>query len=324
MESNNKEEEEEGKLVLLLRPLFPSFYSTLSQKFRFLKPWESPLPLGEFLSAHARSVRVILCSGPSPVDAETIRSLPRLELVVATGAGVDHVDMDECRRRGIAVTNAGGVFADDSADYAVGLVIDVLRKVSASDRYVRRGLWPASGDYPLGSKVGGKRVGIVGLGNIGGRVAKRLEAFGCIISYFSRRRKSSVSYKYFSNVRDLAAENDVLIASCALTSETHHIIDREVMSALGKEGIIINIGRGALIDEKELVSCLVKGEIWGAGLDVYENEPLVPEELFQLENVVLSRHVAVLTPDSISDMFQLATGNLEAFFSNRELLSPVN
>ncbi|URE16756.1 Glyoxylate [Musa troglodytarum] len=173
-------------------------------------------------------------------------------------------------------------------------------------------------------QLGGKRVGIVGLGSIGSAIAKRLEAFGCPILYHSRTRKPSVSYKYFGNVRDLASESDILIISCALTAETFHIIDKQVMLAVGRRGIIINVGRGALIDEKELVKCLMQGEIAGAGLDVFENEPVVPKELFHMDNVVLSSHKAIATPESLRNLCDLVSANLEAFFSNQPLVSPIS
>ncbi|KAG1354765.1 Glyoxylate/hydroxypyruvate reductase HPR3 [Cocos nucifera] len=311
--------------VLLLRPLSFPFHDALATKFRLLKPWESPLPRDEFLAAHAGDARALLSFGPSPtIDAEILACLPNLELVVAFSTGVNHIDVAECRRRGIAVTNAGNAFTEDVADYAVALLIDVLRQISAADRYVRRGLWPINGDYPLGHKLGGKRVGIVGLGSIGSAVAKRLEAFGCTIQYHSRSRKPSISYKFFSDVANLAAESDVLVITCALNTETHHIINKEVMLALGKDGVIINVGRGALVDEKELVKCLMEEEIGGAGLDVFENEPAVPQELFHVDNVVLSHHKAVFTPESFQGVLEVVMGNLEAFFSDRPLLSPIS
>ncbi|CAL9211856.1 unnamed protein product, partial [Musa hybrid cultivar] len=156
---------------LLLGPLVSFFDAALSNKFRFLKPWESSLPLFDFLAAHAVSVRVLLCSGQSSVDDDVLARLPALELLVASSAGVDHIDLAACRRLGISVTNAGSAFTDDAADYAVGLLLDILHHISASDRYVRRGLWPLNGDYPLASKLGGKRVGIIGLGSIGSAIA---------------------------------------------------------------------------------------------------------------------------------------------------------
>ncbi|XP_034710045.1 glyoxylate/hydroxypyruvate reductase HPR3 [Vitis riparia] len=312
--------------VLVLRPppVFTLFETQFSQKFHFLRAWESPLPTADFLATHAASVKAVLCSGGTPITADILRHLPSLQLIVTTSAGLNHINLPECRRRSISIANAGEIFSDDCADLAVGLLMDVLRKISAADRFIRAGFWPIRGDYPLGSKLGGKRVGIVGLGSIGLEVAKRLEAFGCIILYNSRRKKANISYPFYSNVCELAANSNALIICCALTDETRHMINKEVMKALGKEGVIINIGRGAIIDEKELVQCLVQGEIGGAGLDVFENEPDVPKELFTLDNVVLSPHVAVFTPESFSDLYDLMVGNLEAFFSNKPLLSPVS
>ncbi|XVF73346.1 hypothetical protein PTKIN_Ptkin12aG0194100 [Pterospermum kingtungense] len=238
-------------------------------------------------------------------------------------SGLNHVDLSECQERGIAVTNAGNVYADDVADMAVGLLINVLRKISAVDRCFRSGVWPVIGTYPLGSKLGGKRVGIVGLGTIGFKIAKRLEGFNCSISYNSKKKKPSVSYPFYSDISELADNSDALIICCALTDETYHMINKEVFSALGKNGVIINVGRGSIIDEKEMVRCLMEGEIAGAGLDVFEHEPDVPEELFALDNVVVSPHRAAFTPESFEQVFDIVMGNLEAFFSNKPLLTPV-
>ncbi|URE01790.1 D-isomer specific 2-hydroxyacid dehydrogenase, catalytic domain [Musa troglodytarum] len=276
--------ETERPQLLLLRPPLAALDEVLSGRFELLKSWESPLPLDRFLATHAANVRALLVIDLFTVDGPLLDALPALRFVCTTSAGVNHIDLGECARRGIAVANAGTVFSQEVAEYAVGLLIDVLRRVSACDRYVRRGLWPRRGDYPLGSKLGGKRVGIVGLGSIGSEVAKRLRAFGCPISYFSRSRKPQFPYAYFPSAADLAAHSDVLVVACALTHETHHIIDRDVMAALGKDGIIINVGRGALVDEAELVKRVMRGEIGGAGLDVFEHEPAVPEELFGVDN----------------------------------------
>lgn len=163
----------------------------------------------------------------------------------------------------------------------------------------------------------------MGLGSVGSEVAKRLVPFGCRIAYASRKKKPGVYYPFYANVSDLATDSDVLIVCCALTKETYHMINKDVMTALGKEGVIINVGRGALIDEKELVQFLVWGELGGAGLDVFEDEPNVPKELLTLDNVVLSPHVAVLTAESFAALEQVIIGNLEAFFSNKPLLSPI-
>nr|XP_023928473.1 glyoxylate/hydroxypyruvate reductase HPR3-like [Quercus suber] len=169
----------------------------------------------------------------------------------------------------------------------------------------------------------GKRIGIVGLGSIGQEVAKRLEAFGCSISYNSRKQKQSFSYPFYSNVVKLSANSDALVICCGLSDQTHHLINKEVLLALGKEGVIINVGRGAIIDEKEMVQCLVQGDIGGAGLDVFENEPNVPKELFALDNIVLSPHRGAFTHETLTSMREIVVGNLEAFFSNKPLLSQV-
>lgn len=171
--------------------------------------------------------------------------------------------------------------------------------------------------------MGGKRVGIVGLGSIGHEVAKRLEAFGCRISYNSRKEKPGVEYSFYSDVSELAGNSDALTICCALTHQTHHMINKQVLLALGKNGVIINVGRGGIIDEKEMVECLMKGEIGGAGLDVFENEPHVPKELFLLENVVLSPHRAVHSEETLMALCDLVVGNFEAFFSNKPLLTPL-
>ncbi|GLU00517.1 hypothetical protein SLE2022_178810 [Rubroshorea leprosula] len=318
---------EDLRLVLVIKPppILTLFEEKLiSTKFQLLKAWESALPLDQFLITHAGSVRAVLCSGASPITTDVLQLLPSLQLVVTASAGLNHVDLPACRQRGIAVTNAGTVLVDDGADAAVGLLVDVLRKISAADRFVRQqGLWPASGDYPLGSKLGCRRVGIVGLGGIGSAVAKRLEAFGCTITYNSRKKKPHVPYPFYPNVLQLAENSDVLIICCGLNAETRHMINREVLLALGKEGVLINIARGAIVDEKEMVQSLLAREIAGAGLDVFEKEPDVPKELFALDNVVLSPHAAVFTPESFLGLCELVVGNLEAFFSNQPLLSPV-
>ncbi|WRX17667.1 D-isomer specific 2-hydroxyacid dehydrogenase [Theobroma cacao] len=312
--------------VLFLRsPSVPSFFfskSHLQAHFHLVDPLDSPEPTHSFLSRHAASVLALLCVASTRVSSETLSLLPSLKLVVASSAGLDHIDLGECRRRGITVTSAGQVFTEDVADFAVGLLIDVLRRVSASDGCVRARLWAEKRPFPLGVKLGGNRVGIVGLGRIGSEVAKRLIDFGCSIAYCSRKEKPSVPYPYYSTVSELATNSDVLILCCSLTKETHHIINKGVMEALGKEGVIINIGRGALIDEKELVKFLEQGQIRGAGLDVYENEPHVSQELFAMENVVLAPHAAVYTLESFAALQELVVGNLKAFFSNKPLLTP--
>ncbi|CAN6234183.1 unnamed protein product [Urochloa humidicola] len=315
--------------LLLFRRLDSAFSAALRQRYRVLDFFASGEPLQDFLAGAAAlpdppRAAVVMGGGSVRVDAAFLDAAPSLAFVFSTGAGVDHIDLRECARRGVAVANSGTVYSADVADHAVGMLIDVLRRVSAADRFVRGGLWPAAqGEYPLGTKLSGKRVGIIGLGNIGSLIAKRLEAFGCVIYYNSRKQKDSVSYKYFPSVHDLAAESDVLVVACALNKDTRHIVNKDVLEALGKNGIIINIGRGANVDETELIRALKGGRIAGAGLDVFENEPKVPAELFSMDNVVMTNHVAVFTSESRSDLRDTTISNLEAFFSGKPLLTLV-
>ncbi|KAK7280897.1 hypothetical protein RIF29_08459 [Crotalaria pallida] len=314
---HNDNKELEPLLVYGPPLVFQLFESNNSHKYHFLKAFSSHLPLLQFLTTQnvePSSIRAILCNPHQKVTADVIKTLPSLSIVVTTSIGMDHIDLPECHSRGVRVVSIGAMFADDVADMAMGLLIDVLCNISAADRYVRNSVPSKLWNLPLlGSKLGGKRVGIVGLGRIGGEVAKRLEAFDCIIMYHSRNKKPLVSYPFYSNIVELASNSDVLVLCCALTEQTRHIVNKEVMLALGKEGVIVNVGRGALINENELVQCLTKGEIKGAGLDVFENEPNVSKELITMDNVVLSPHAAALTSDCFYDTCDFVSKSLEEF-----------
>uniref|UniRef100_A0A1D1YDH1 Glyoxylate reductase n=1 Tax=Anthurium amnicola TaxID=1678845 RepID=A0A1D1YDH1_9ARAE len=310
--------------VLLTYPMNTYLEEELDKRFQVFRLWESPpAQRKEFLRAHSHAIRAVVGNTVAGADAETIEALPRLEIVSSFSVGLDKVDLDRCRERGIRVTNTPDVLTDDVADLAIGLSIAVLRRICASDRYVRRGGWLTMGDYELTSKFSGKSVGILGLGRIGMAIAKRAEAFGCPISYYSRTQKPGVSYKFYPNLVDLATSCQLLVVACALTEETRHIINRQVMDALGPKGVLINIARGPHVDEPELVSALLEGRLGGAGLDVFEGEPQVPEELFGLDNVVLLPHVGSGTWETRKAMADLVIANLEAHVLKKPLLTPV-
>nr|CDM82380.1 unnamed protein product [Triticum aestivum] len=295
--------------VLLLHPMNAYLEQELDRRFRLFRFWDSP-PDGraEFLRANASAIRAVVGNAGYNADAALIDALPSLEIVASFSVGIDRVDLPKCRERGIRVTNTPDVLTDDVADLAVGLAIAALRKIPQADRYVRAGLWKAKGDYTLTARFSGKRVAILGLGRIGLAIAKRAEAFGCSISYHSRSEKPFPNYKFFTNVVDLAANCDVLIVACSLNAETHHIVNRKVMDALGRDGVLINIGRGAHVDEPELVSALLEKRLGAAGLDVFEHEPFVPEQLFSLDNVVLVPHVGSDTEETCKAMADLFSG----------------
>ncbi|PIA42682.1 hypothetical protein AQUCO_02000259v1 [Aquilegia coerulea] len=305
--------------VLVLCGMCDYFEEELKKKFKVLKFSENK---EGFLKENGNSIRGVIGNGVIGASSELIDSLPKLEIVASHSVGLDKIDLKKCKERGIRVTYTPDVLTDDVADLAIALILTTLRKICESDRYVRSGLWK-KGDFKLSTKFTGKSVGIIGLGKIGTAIAKRAEAFNCPISYFSRSEKPNTNYKYFSNVLDLAANCQILVVACSLNEGTRHIVNREVIDILGPQGFIINIARGLHIDEPELVSALVEGRLGGAGLDVYVNEPGIPEQLLGLDNVVLVPHIGSNTLETRKAMADLVIGNLEAHFLNKPLLTPV-
>ena len=270
----------------------------------------------------APRIRAIAASGESKVPRELIAQLPALEIVSVFGVGYDGVDVAAARERGIAVTHTPNVLNDEVADLALALVLAVSRRLVEADRYVRSGSW-AKGPMPLARKVSGARMGIVGLGRIGMAIAKRAEAFGMSIAYTSRNARADVPYPYHGSAEALAREVDFLVVITPGGAATRKLIDAKVLAALGKDGYLVNVARGSVVDEQALVRALREGTIAGAGLDVFENEPDVPSELFALDNVVLTPHVGSATWQTRQAMADLAFANLEAHFAGRPLLSPV-
>jgi lactate dehydrogenase-like 2-hydroxyacid dehydrogenase len=270
----------------------------------------------------APRIRAIAASGESKVTRELIGKLPALEIVSVFGVGYDGVDVAAARERGIHVTHTPNVLNDEVADLAIGLMLAVARRIPQADRYVREGRWPA-GPAPLARKVSGARLGIVGLGRIGKAIAKRAEAFDMSIAYTSRSAKADSPYRFLPTPAALAAEVDFLVVITPGGAGTRKLIDAEVLEALGPEGYLVNVARGSVVDETALIAALQRGAIAGAGLDVFENEPNVPEALRALDNVVLTPHIGSATWQTRHAMSDLAFGNLEAHFGGRPLLSPV-
>ncbi|PSR96867.1 Hydroxyphenylpyruvate reductase [Actinidia chinensis var. chinensis] len=307
--------------VWMTCPMSSYLEEQIDKRFGLFRPWQASSK-HDFLRENRNSIRAVVGNTEFGADSELVDSLPNLEIVSTYSVGLDKIDLRKCEERGIRVTNTPDVLTDDVADVAIGLALATMRKICVCDRYVRSGSWK-NGNFELTTKFSGKSVGIIGLGRIGSAIAKRAEAFGCPISYNSRSEKSHTNYKYYSNVIDLAQNSQILIVACCLTEETRHIVNREVINALGPKGVIVNIGRGPLIDEPELVSALLEGRLGGAGLDVFENEPVVPKELFGLENVVLLPHVGSDSVETCRAMADLVIRNLEAYFHNKPLLTPV-
>ncbi|KAJ7533001.1 hypothetical protein O6H91_13G029200 [Diphasiastrum complanatum] len=315
----------EGKPTVVI--MFPGLqylidHDAIESRFTILKLWEADDRMA-FFKENADKIKGLVGNASIGASAEVIDALPNLEIVSMHSVGIDKVDLVKCGERGIVVTNTPDVLTDETADFALALVLATMRRVCAADRYVREGLWPLKGDYPLSHKVSGKRFGIVGLGRIGSAIAKRAEGFGCSISYYARSKKSEYAYHFYDSVLELAKNSDILVLSCALTKETTHIVNRDVLNALGPDGTLVNIARGPVVDEPELVKALVEGRLGAAGLDVFEHEPQVPKELLSMDNVVLQPHAASATWETRRVMADLVIRNLEAHFSGKPLLTPV-
>jgi lactate dehydrogenase-like 2-hydroxyacid dehydrogenase len=281
------------------------------------------MSLDDLSADEAAQATVAVTSGVWGVRGEHLDRLPRLGAVVNFGVGYDSTDVPEANRRGVVVSNTPDVLTDCVADMALGLMIDVMRRLSASDRFVRRGQW-ASGQVPaLARRVTGARVGILGLGRIGLAIAQRLEAFDASISYYNRREREDVDYAYAGSAIELARGCDVLILAAAGGEESRHVVDATVLDALGPEGFLINVARGSLVDEQALVVALEDKRIAGAGLDVFADEPRVPEALFGRDNVVLLPHVGSATVETRAAMTALALANVESFLADGTLVTPI-
>ncbi|HWI84806.1 MAG TPA: 2-hydroxyacid dehydrogenase [Sphingomonas sp.] len=263
-------------------------------------------------------------AGGSGVDAATMDAAPDLRMIALSVVGYDSVDLGHARSKGISVTNTPDVLTDDVADLAIGLMIAVARRLPACDHYVREGRWVREGPPPLARRAGGRKIGVLGLGRIGQAIAARAAAFAVEVGYYSRQpRAEGASYHYANTPLALAAWADVLIVSVAGGAGTAGLVDRAVIEALGPKGTLINIARGSVIDEAAMVAALVDGRLGAAGLDVFADEPHVPEALLGLENVVLLPHQGSATRETRAAMGQLALDNLAAFFAGRPLLTPI-
>lgn len=274
----------------------------------------------EFLREHGANIRGVVTGGHTGISREVMEQLPKLEVIAVNGVGTDAVDLAYARDRGIHVTATVGALTEDVADLAIGLLIAACRGLCTGDRYVRAGLWKTTATplapLPLARQFSGMRVGIVGLGRVGRAVATRASAFGCPIRYTDLKAMDDVPYTFVPNLIELARESDALIVAAA-ADNAQGIINAAVLDALGKGGYLINIARGKLVNEPDLVAALVEGRIAGAGLDVFVDEPEVPPALFGQENVVLQPHRASATVQTRTRMGRMVLASLAATFAGQ-------
>ena len=308
--------------ILMPAPMLPSVVEALQRRFTLHRLWEQSDP-DAFLAMAGPRIRGLAASTlAGRIDAGWFDRLPALEIVANFGVGYDNIDVRAAQARGIMVTNTPGVLDEEVADLTLGLLLATIRRLPQADRHVREGRW-ASGPFPLSPTLRGRRVGIIGLGAIGKAVARRLEGFDVAIAYHGRSRQPAIGYDYHATPVALAAACDVLIAIVPGGPGTLHIIDADVLAALGSQGIVINVARGSGVDQDALIDALQAGTILGAGLDVFNDEPNVPPALCAMPNVVLLPHVGSASEHTRAAMGAMVVDNLIAWFERGSAISPV-
>jgi lactate dehydrogenase-like 2-hydroxyacid dehydrogenase len=307
--------------ILQLVPMLPQVEAALAEAYTVHRLWEATDPQA-LLAANGSAVRAVATDGHHGVPPEVLSALPALEIAASYGVGYDGIDVAACKARGIRVTNTPDVLSDAVAELAIGLMIALCRRIPQADAHVRAGKWP-SGNFALTGELTGAHLGILGLGRIGKEIARRAQAMKMRVSYHGRREQAHEPYLYHPSLVAMAKDVDWLMVIAPGSAATAGIVSRDVLEALGPKGAIVNVARGALVDEPAMVELLAAGRLGGAALDVFADEPRVPEALFRLPNVVLSPHQGSATSKTRAAMGDLVVRNLAAHFAGDPLLTPV-
>lgn len=307
--------------ILLLKPMQDSVMDALGAAFTLHRA-DTAVDQGAFFDAIGPRIRGMAVGAQTLVDQPLMDRLPNLEIVAGFGVGYDTIDADGAWARGVVVTNTPDVLTDEVADLALGLLLATIRQIPQADRYLRAGRWPER-PYPLTATLRGRSVGILGLGRIGLAIARRLEGFCVAIGYHGRRERTDVAYAYHPSLLEMARAVDVLIVAAPGGAATSGIVDAGILAALGPDGIVVNVARGSVVDEVALIAALQAGTILGAGLDVFAQEPHVPDALTALDQVVLLPHVGSGSLHTRDAMGQVVVDNLLSWFSGKGPLTPV-
>jgi lactate dehydrogenase-like 2-hydroxyacid dehydrogenase len=294
----------------------------LASRFAVSRHMNPPAP--DALSAELKArIRAIATEANRGANRALIAALPKLEVISVFGVGTDNVDLAAARERRIPVTNTPGILTDEVADLAIGLMLASARQIIFADGYVRQGDWARKGPIPLGRSVGGKTMGVLGLGGIGRAIADRGAAFRMRVIYSGPRRKADAPYEFVADVVELARQSDYLMVACKGGPDTHHLVSAAVIDALGPEGTLINVARGSVVDEPALIAALSAGRLGHAALDVFESEPVPSPEVLKLPNVIVQPHHGSATLETRTAIGQLMIDNLSAHFAGRPLLTPL-
>jgi lactate dehydrogenase-like 2-hydroxyacid dehydrogenase len=306
--------------VLMPGPMNPSVLNGIGDQFEVIRLWEADDP-DAVLAERAKDIVAVANAGTT-IDGEFLDRLPALQIIASFGVGYDKIDAEAAAVRGVVVTNTAGVLDDEVADTALGLLLMTVRELSQAERYLRDGKWQ-DGSYPLTpTTLHGRKMGILGLGRIGEAIAHRAEAFGVSVAYHNRHRKD-VAYRYYPSLLELARDVDILTVVIPGGDETRHLVNAEVLEALGPNGILINVARGSVVDEAALVDALRSKTILGAGLDVFEREPSVHPGLLEVDNAVLLPHVGSASVPTRDAMGALVVENLVSWFDRGVPVTPV-
>src|SRR6185369_17014950 len=299
--------------IFVASRMTPELCAELASRFTAHFSNGAPPALDE---AQRARVRALVTNGIRGAEKALLDLFPNLEIIASLGIGIDAIDFDVVRARGLVVTNTPNVIADDVADLAMGVLIDRLRHIVDGDRFVRAGKW-SGGPYPLARSLTGKRLGIVGLGAIGSALARRAETFRLQVKWYGPRPKPNQPYEYVSDLEQLARDSDVLVVACSGGAATHHLIDARILAALGPQGVLVNVARGSVVDIEALMAALRTGQLGSAALDVLERQPQVPPELLTLPNVLLTPHLGTNTRETRATMGAMVIANLVAHFEGR-------
>ncbi|WP_405069666.1 2-hydroxyacid dehydrogenase [Kribbella sp. NBC_01510] len=307
-------------VVLMPGPMHPAVAQGLEGHCELIRLWEESDP--DAVLAARRDEIVAVATGGGRIDGPFLDRLPAVRIVASFGVGYDRIDANAAAERGVVVTNTPGVLDDEVADTALGLLLMAVRELPQAERYLRAGKWQ-DGPYPLTrATMHGRRMGILGLGRIGQAIADRVTPFGISVAYHNRRRKD-VGYRYYPTLVEMARDVDILMIVIPGGDSTRHLVDAEVLQALGPDGILINVSRGSVVDEQALVDALRTNTILSAGLDVFEHEPKVHPDLLTLPNAVLLPHVGSATMPTRTAMGNLVVDNLRNWLAHGTPLTPV-
>ncbi len=308
--------------VLIASPVMPTIIEQVAAKFPVVKLYEQADPQA-FLAEHGGDIRACIAGFSKPhFDATFMKQFPKLEIIASFGVGYDHINVQAAREKGVIVTNTPDVLTDEVADLAMGLLIATVRRLPQADRYLRDGAWVAHGAFGLSDTLQGKTMGIVGMGRIGKAIAKRARAFGVKIVYHGRTQQD-MRFTYFANLVAMAQAVDILMVVTPGGASTHHLINAEVLKALGAKGTLINVARGSVVDEEALIVALQSGFIGAAGLDVFEVEPCAPKALIEMQNVVLLPHIASASQRTRNLMGKCVADNIISWLNGKEPKTPV-